>query len=295
MSTDLIVSSVGGEAELLKQQREIVAKFGDGLPWNVDHYTALIRDAYESTMHSFLRTGRLLLVARACTDHGEWEQVLSDAGIARSTAWRMMRAAETVTLEGRIQQLPKSKVAELMALPESEIKELDAGGKIDGKDVDDIARMTRSELRAWRAERDAEIRELKESLATKDERAAAREREIERLTEDNRKLRRRWKDATPDQQIEALRQDLSEIALSIRSQIAHASTAGEEISSLRTRAGALVEAGVQTGIDQTVYLAGVFAEIERDLRALRSELGVPDQISADPTPAWLTDADEQVR
>jgi hypothetical protein len=290
MSTELIVS---GEAELLKHQREMVAKYAAGLPWNIDHYTALIRDSFESAIQSFLRTGSLLLVAKAHLGEtgGEWQQLLADAGIPRTTAWQMMRAAETVDPAGLIQQkLPKSKVAELLSLSDSELKELDTGGKVDGKDVDDIARMTRAELRAWRAERDKEIRDLQLDLEASRELARNKSESNERLQAEVRKLRRQWQSAKPDEQIEQLRQDVSVVAIEIRSRvIAHPSREGEEVSSLRTRAAVLVEAGVAAGIDQTVYLAGVFAEIERDLRCLRDELGVPAAVSADPTPDWLRD------
>jgi chromosome segregation ATPase len=143
--------------------------------------------------------------------------------------------------------------------------------------------MTRSELRAWRAERDKEIRELKESLATKDERAAAREREIEAKSAEVRKLRRQWQTATPDQQIEELRRDASAAAFDVRIKVAaQPSHEGEDVSSLRTRASALVQAGIAAGIDQTVYLAGLFAEVERDIAALRDELGIPVASIADP-------------
>lgn len=276
------------EAQINSSRQLVVAEYGEGLPYVPEHYEHEIRRELRQGCEAFIRAGRLLVVVQECAPHGEWLGMLERIGIEESQARRMMTAARRLANRATSHDLvsaakSQSKLIELLSLPEDDFAQLADTGQTGDLKVDDIARLTVRELRA-------KVRELKESLVTKDERAAAREREIEAKSAEVRKLRRQWQTATPDQQIEALRQDLSVIAIDIRSKvIAHPSREGEEVSSLRTRAAALVEVGVETGIDQTVYLAGVFAEIERDLRCLRDELGIPAAVGADPTPEWLRD------
>ncbi len=51
----------------------------------------------------------------------------------------------------------------------------------------------------------------------------------------------------------------------------------------------LVEQTEQHGIDHTAFLAGAFAQIERQLRALRDEFGVDAAHSAGSTPDWIAE------
>lgn len=276
------------EAQINASRQLVVAEYGEGLPYVPEHYEHEIRRELRRGCEAFIRAGRLLVVVQGCAPHGEWLGMLERIGIEESQARRMMTAARRLANRATSHDLvsaakSQSKLIELLSLPEDDFAELADTGQTGDLKVDDIAKLTVRELRA-------KVRELKESLATKDERAAAREREIEAKSAEVRRLRRQWQSATPDEQIEQLRQDVSVVAIDIRSRvIAQPSREGEEVSSLRTRAAALVEAGVGAGIDQSVYLAGVFAEIERDLRCLRDELGIPATASADPTPDWLRD------
>lgn len=274
MSTDLIVS---GEAELLKQQREAVANYGAGLPWNIDHYTALIRESFESAMHSFLRTGRLLLVARAHIGEtgGEWQQFLSDVSIPRTTAWQMMRAAQTVDPEGRIQQqLPKSKVAELLSLSDADIKKLDAGDRVDGKDVDDIGNMTRAELRAWRAERDKQLEDLKLDLKTKDDLAGVYRAKIDRLETSLDKANRKRVKATPNEQITELQNSLNVLKQEVV-YLLNAPPKDPPTNSLLAIGTELLDVGNAHGVDQSHYLAGIVFELMTKLKGVRDELILP--------------------
>lgn len=292
MDDDMVVT---GEFIPAAQEREInerkelaVAEYGDGLPWHPDHYESEIRGELRRGCESFLRAGRLLLVARECASHGEWSGMIGRLGMAPRQVQRMMEAAR------RIAKLPnasrathlievagtQSKLIELLSLPENEFAELAETGKTGSLRVDGIEAMTRDELRAA-------IREARDDMSAKDERAAVREREIDRLNKELRKARRVLDEATPDQTTQDLRHHASAAAHDVRAKII---ARGDDVSSLRTRAEQLLSHGRDTGVDQGVFLAGLFAEIERDLAALRDELGIEATVAADGTPEWLKQA-----
>lgn len=134
---------------------------------------------------------------------------------------------------------------------------------------------------AEKAKVEAALAEAREDLATKDQRAGVREREIDQLQKELRKAKRQADLATPADVEKDLRQHASNIALQVRSAI---SARGDGVDSLHERAGALIEHGRELGTDHTVFLSGLFREIDHELRALAAELGV-DMVSADPE--WL--------
>lgn len=268
------------------EQRElVVAQYGEGLPWHVDHYESEIRGELRRGAEAFVRAGRLLVVARDCATHGEWSGMLERLGLEQSYARRMMEAARRLaSIPNRatshdLQKVTKSqgKLIELLSLPEEQFQQLADTGETNGLHVDDVAKMTVRELREA-------VRNARADGAAKDHRAGVREREIERLEAERRRLQRSWDQATPAEQTLTLRTQAQCAALECRAAImAH----GDDVSSLRTRAQALLDHGRETGDDQAVFLAALFAEVERDLRVLRDELGIEQRVDADPTPDWL--------
>lgn len=273
------------QEKLREHQHLIIAEWGDGLPWNPDHYEAVIRRELKVGFEALLRAGRYLIVARECAAHGEWHGLLDRLGIDRSVAHRMMEASRRVANVATSQRLlevagNQGKLFELLSLPEDQFAELAEEGETNGLKRDDIEKMTVRELRQA-------VREAREDLAAKDQRAGIREREIERVGKELRKARRLLDEATPEQTTQELRQHASAAALDVRAKIV---TRGEDVSSLRTRAEQLLSHGRDTGVDQGVFLAGLFAEIERDLAALRDELGIAVAVAADATPEWLAQA-----
>lgn len=270
-----VVEVIPGESNVIRKQQDLIAEYGEGLPWSADHYAALIRKEYESSLCSYLRAGRLLIVAKAhCTRKGEFDDVLQQAEISRSAASRMMNAAELCKPDGAMTKLPKSKVAELMALPESEIKELDAGGKVDGKDVDDIANMTRAELRAWRAERDKQLEDLKLNLQAKDELARVSRAKIDRLEAELDKANRKRIKATPNEQITELQNSLNVLKQEVE-YLLNAPAKDPPTNSLLAIATELLDVGNAHGLDQSHYLAGIVFELMTKLKVVRDHLCLP--------------------
>lgn len=251
----------------------IIAQFGDGLPWNPAHYEAEIRHEISRGCEAFVRAGRRLVVARECAGHGEWAEMLSRIGLAPRVAQRMMEAAR------RIESLPSgsapkllqaagstSKLIELLALPDDQFAELAVDGETSDIDMQDLSKLTVSELRQ-------RIRELKEDLAAKDERAAKREREIEKKEAALRKLNRQLKEAPVDERIERLRNAVNRCAIGITAKISayEESPKAEPVDSLKTHMLALVDESdpeVAQG-DHRAFMAGVIDDLIHELRLLR--------------------------
>ena len=265
---------------LHEHEQQLVEQFGDGLPWHPDHYEAAIRSELRRGCEAFLRAGSYLIVARECAQHGEWEGMLERLGIGRDQAWRMMETARRVRAlpnVARAQHLieaagSQSKLIALLSLPEEEFSELAETGATGDLELDDIATMTRDELRAA-------IRDARADLAAKDEVHGKLQQRLDKAETNNAKLKRQLAKATPDEVTEELRKHLEaevlQLSVSIVSQ--DAST-----PSLRTRVAALVEHAEQAGQDHSVYLAGVFAQLERHLHQVREEFMIPRAVAGDP-------------
>lgn len=267
---------------LREHEAVLIEGFGDGLPWHPDHYEAAIRGELRRGCEAFLRAGRYLVVARECALHGEWQGMLDRLGMAQDQAWRMMEAAK------RMAALPnhatshdltaaagnQSKFIELLSLPEDQFTELAETGETNGLTLDSIATMGVRELREA-------LREARTDLETKGQLVADRDRKISSLQEKNAKAKRDWQKATPDEITTTLRNELDMEALHLGASI----TASDDgVASLRNRVAVLIDHAEDQGEagDQRVYLAGVFAQLERYLHMVRDEFMIPRAAVGDP-------------
>lgn len=143
-------------AVMNQHQQQIVAQFGDGLPWSPEHYEAEIRADLGRSAESFLRAGRRLLVARACASHGEWGGMLRRLQLGDDTALHMMAWARQiggVVNPERVRDLTSAattigRMIELAKLPPEQFQALAEHGKTGELALDDVAVMSRDELRA---------------------------------------------------------------------------------------------------------------------------------------------------
>lgn len=268
------------EAERNARLEGLVAQFGDGLPWHSAHYESEIRREMRRGCDAFVRAGGLLVVAKEAASHGEWAGILDRLGLETRQAQRMMEAAR------RLAALPnasrathlieaagtQSKLIELLSLPDDQFQELAIDGETDGLKVDELAGLSRDELRA-------KLREAREDIAAKEDRAAKREKEIERLEGNLRKAKRAFKEAPVDEQLGVLRDAVSQCVLALRSKIAAVGTGarGEPVDSLRTHLQALVEHGDTNGDDQRDFAGAAIGELLVELRKLRDhdDLSLP--------------------
>lgn len=158
-------------AVMNQHQQQVIEQFGDGLPWSLEHYESEIRADIGRSAESFLRAGRRLLVARSCANHGEWGGMLQRLKLGDDTALHMMAWARQiggVANPERVRDLTSAattigRMIELAKLPPEQFQELAEHGKTGELELDDVAVMSRDELRA--AVREARIKLEKEAAA----------------------------------------------------------------------------------------------------------------------------------
>lgn len=166
--------------------------YGDDREYDRDRLTAEVRHHLGQGVLAMLEAGRRLLVLREHEQHGEWLPLLGRIGVGHETAKRLMRAARKF-LDGPNRSLVTNlasvtAVYELAMLDDDDLQELREGGSIAGVTLDDIQRMSPSELRkTLRAER----RERQDVERARQERLVDKERTIQRLQDDLEGARRR--------------------------------------------------------------------------------------------------------
>lgn len=160
------------------------AQYGNAVPYARDRVEHEIRWHLAQSAESMLEAGRRLILLREHEPHGEFLAALGRVGIEPRMAQRLMQAALKFGDHPTLAQVGKSKLLELAVLDDDQIDLLAEGGTVLGLDLDDVDRMTVSELRAkLRAERKAaeEAGAVADRLLqTKNERIDALDQELAR-------------------------------------------------------------------------------------------------------------------
>ncbi|ASK91072.1 DUF3102 domain-containing protein [Xanthomonas campestris pv. trichodesmae] len=255
-----------------ERQTKLVEQFGDGLPWHPDHYEAAIRGELRRGCEAFLRAGRYLVVARECALHGEWQGMLERLGMEPRQAQRMMEAAR------RIAALPnaststhllaaaksESKVIELLSLPEDQFAELAEHGETGDLSLEEVEQMTVRELRAA-------VREARADLDAKDQRINKLSDDLNKEHEKTVKAQRRWKTATPDEQLTILKQAVNEAEQNVLAAL------GGEKSGLRGAVRALASHASDNSQDNdaAVFLSDMIGRLLNATRLVRDDEELP--------------------
>ena len=156
--------------------------YGDDAPYDRDRLTAEVRHHLGQGVLAMLEAGRRLIVLKEHEEHGAWLPLLERIGISHNVAKSVMRAARKF-LDGPNRELvthlgSATKVYELALMDDDDLDELREGNSVAGVDLDDIARMSPSELRATlRKER----RDRRESAEAQRQRIGRKDAEIEEL------------------------------------------------------------------------------------------------------------------
>jgi hypothetical protein len=215
---------------------------------------------------------RLLLLKEQCA-HGEFLKTLERHGIEERLARRTMQA--TLKFSNRatspdLTRLSKSKLFELAVLDDEEIKVLTEGGSVRGLTLDEVDRMSVSELRRAlreaRAEREATARLLADKNAKIDELAtklSARQSAV--------------KAETPADRAEQLRRELLE----------RAGAAEVAVLALRPYLAALRDHGEQHGLDHQALMSGAMAQVRAALERLADQFDLRIEPLVERTPEWL--------
>jgi len=214
-----------------------------------------IRFYQRRTVEAVLETGKRLLVLKELTPHGEFTQRVEMLGFSDRTARRFMQAA-----------LKTAKSANLAALG-NQVKSASAFLELVTHDddvlenlaeMDDIDRLSASELRTRLREAKAEKEANDKLLENKNKHIDKLEREKQRIAQ-----------MAPD---EALA-DLKTAATRIANDAVGAIKGGVRQALIQLRE-------MPHGASQTAFAAGLLGEMQAEINALREEFGLPDIASA---------------
>lgn len=129
-----------------------------------------IRFYQQRTVEACLELGKHLLILKEMTPHGEFKQRTEMLNINERTARRFMSAALKFNKTDNLSVLKaagnQSKLLELLVLDDEEITELSNGGSVNDITLDEIDRLTASELRKKLREAKADA-EAKDSIIRK--------------------------------------------------------------------------------------------------------------------------------
>lgn len=146
-----------------------------------------IRFYQQRTVEACLELGKRLLILKEMTPHGEFKQRTEMLNISYRTANRFMTTALKFSKSDNLSLLKaagnQSKLLELLVLDDEEIKELSEGGSVNDITLDDIDRMTASELRAKLREAKAVVLSKDQDLQAKDQVIQKKDQKINELDE----------------------------------------------------------------------------------------------------------------
>lgn len=147
--------------EIAAHNLEIMNTFCDGLPFNREWVENKTRNHLQRSAEDMLRAGQGLLTLKEQLPHGEYLKSLERLEVNRRVATRMMGAALKFGKwdSESHSKLGITKMYELSTLGGDELEELQEGGTVRGLVLDDIDKMTTTELRKV-------LREKKQELIT---------------------------------------------------------------------------------------------------------------------------------
>lgn len=272
--------------DLAVHSSEILERFGDGMPFDQYRYEDKIRSHLSRSAEEMLAAGRALVVAKEHISHGQWVDFLSKVGLEPRVAQRMAQAAIKFSNASTSSHLieaagGKSKLFELMVLDDDDLAELNEGGTVAGLELDDIAKMSVSELRR-------SLREARENAEARAKVLSDKNSKIDALDAELTKLKSKpplVETLPPDEMAQKLSEEVARHA---------ASVLGEINRCLLPALRALDEHDQANGTRHNVMSAGLVAQIETRLAELRADFDLPRHLDGDATPDWLRDDAEEV-
>ena len=265
----------------VERTTEIITRFGDGLPFDEARYEHVIRGHLSRSAEEMLAAGRALIVAKEMLGYGQWTPFIGRIGLEPRLAQRMMQSALKFSNAALTTHLveaagSKTKLFELLTLDDDEIKELSEGGTVAGLELDDIAKMSASELRKA-------LRDEREEARAKDQVLADRNAKLDKVEASMKSLKRKIQSMEPDEELLQLRQEFT----------AETSTMEATIRSvLRDGVAKLRDHGMESGeadLTQNTFIAAALHTIRQALDDLQGEFGLP-AMKSDETPEWAKQA-----
>ncbi|WP_368762662.1 DUF3102 domain-containing protein [Klebsiella michiganensis] len=264
--------------EMAIRQQEVMAQFGDGLPYERDRIVHEARFYMAQSAEAMLEAGKRLVILKENEPHGDFSFIVTEQlGLAERTARLVMQAAVkycSPQLEPKRQALAvlgKTKLFELMTEDDEELAGLAEGGTVAGMTLDEIDRMTSRELKAA-------LREAREDADAQRRVLSDKNTKIDDLTTKLQK-QSKIKPPAPDVEAEKLRKEVTSIAFE-----------AEAIITGKLREGFSVLTTYITDNDAGEYpdafMAGLLNQLQQSLNKVRENFNLED-FSAGNRPEWI--------
>lgn len=260
----------------------VLEQFGDGLPYDQERLIHETLFYMQQSAEAALQVGRRLVVLKEAIPHGEFISIVENRlGINHTTAKRLMQAAVKLSAIGKKSNgatshhllehiASKSKLFELMTLDTDDLEALAEGGTVANLELDDVERMSVSELRAA-------LREHKENYKAQGELVAQRDTRIADLQTDLRKAKRHVQETPLDEAVIELAHEVNRYAFA-----ALASIRGD----LNRGIAELLNYSNVEGKGSAAIAHGWLLEIERAVAGIRAELNIPASLDAEVLPEF---------
>ncbi len=236
---------------------------------DTDSLWSMVEYRQRRSVEDVLEMGRGLLLIKEQTAHGEFQQQAQARGIHPRMAQKFMTVALKFSKSDSKSLLAaagtQTKVLELAVLDDEELEALDSGESVAGITLDDVERMSASQLRQA-------LRETRADADAKDQRITKLSDDLNKAEEKTAKAQRKWKKATPDEQSQELLSQLEQAASQVRIAIA----SGSEEAGFSGAVIALLRHAEQHDLNVEEQVAGLIASLINDLRLVRDhqEVGV---------------------
>lgn len=214
-----------------------------------------IRFYQRRTVEAILETGKRLLILKELTPHGEFTQRVEMLGFTDRTARRFMQAAQKTSKSANLAVLA-TQVKNSSAFLELVTHDDDVLESV--AELDDIDRLSASQLRAKVRELTGEKEAVEKLMVNKNTKIDQLEREKQLI----QKL-------PPDEVLEKVMKEATAITRD---------ALGAIRGGLRQALQALNDAPDGTG--KAVFMAGLVGQVQADLNALREEFKLPDVSTA---------------
>lgn len=253
------------------EQNQRVAALAQQLNYNGSTDPAVLensaKDAIRRIGAGIFELGAYLLLLKEACKHGEFIPALERLNVAPRAAQQYMlvtkRFANTKSIS-HLEGAGIAKLVELLPMDDEQLADLTELGQTGELALDDVARMSVKELRAA-------VREVRQEREADKALLDKKNARIDKLERDVRRINK----LPPDEQLVLLKREATELATEAE---------GLVLGGLRQALIALNNHGEERG-DQQPFMAGLVAQVQRQLTALRDEFNLPEPSS---TPEWET-------
>ncbi|MBH1632489.1 DUF3102 domain-containing protein [Stenotrophomonas maltophilia] len=251
-------------AQAEAQVKALATTLGYAGALDTDSLWSMVEYRQRRSVEDILEMGRGLLLIKEQTAHGEFQEQIAMRGFNYRTAARLMTVALKFSKSDTVSLLKaagtQAKVLELAVLDDEDLQALESGESVAGITVDDVERMSASQLRAA-------LREARADADAKDQRINKLSEDLNKEHEKTIKAQRRWKAATPDEQLVTLKQAVTEAEQNVLAAI------GSEGSGLRASIQALADFACDNHVEEDAarFLSDVIGRLLTSVRIARDD------------------------